>query len=96
MGSSTAPAVLVPYDRREALTLAEAVEVAGRSASTVRTWCASYHIGRRLAGGPWKVSRPALLMLLDGDRPALEAYLSGERGGVVASYFARAGVEAPA
>lgn len=69
--------VLIPYDRREAITLRQAAEIAGRSETTVRGWCAQYHIGRRVAGGPWMVSRDALQMLLDGDRMALEAYLSG-------------------
>ena len=75
------PMVLIPYDRREAITLKQAAEIAGRSQTTVRGWCASYHIGRRVAGGPWMVSQAALQMLLDGDRAALEAYLSGDRDG---------------
>ncbi len=86
---------LVPFNRREALTLAEAVKIAGRSASTLRNWCTDYRIGRHVCGR-WMVSHPALLMLLDADRTALEAYLNGERGGDVAAYFDRAGVLAPA
>jgi hypothetical protein len=82
--------VLVPYDRREALTLREAAKLAGRCESTVRGWCGVYDIGRRVGNGPWQVSRPALMMFLDGAGDALRAYLAGDRTGeLVESYFAR-------
>lgn len=84
------PRVLIPFDRREALSLREAAAVAGRSVETVRRWCALNDIGRRI-GGRWAVSHPALLMLLDGDREALKAYLAGERDApAVRAYFDRA------
>jgi hypothetical protein len=87
---SDTPRVLIPYDRREALSLRQAAEISGKSIETVRRWCSLYDIGRRI-GGRWAVSHPALLMLLDGDRGALTAYLSGDRGGPrVSSYFQRA------
>ncbi len=87
------PKVLVPYDRREAITLRHAAEIAGRSESTLRSWCQSDFIGRRVAGGPWQVSRPALLMLLDGDQKALKAYLTGDRESeAVLAYFRRANI----
>jgi hypothetical protein len=87
------PKVLVPYDKREAITLRVAAEIAGRSESTVRSWCQTSFIGRRVAGGPWQVSRPALLMWLDGDRQTLKAYLSGDRSSEnVLVYFRRANV----
>ncbi len=87
------PRVLVPFDRREALTLAEAAEIAGKSISTVRNWCAVHDIGRRVAGGPWQISRIALAMFLDGDGIALEKYLAGDREtDVVRNYFRRAGL----
>ena len=54
-----------------------------------------YHIGRRVVGGPWQVSRVALAMLLDGNNAALGAYLSGDRDGpLVAPYFAAVAAEA--
>lgn len=91
------PMVLVPFDRREAITLKQAAAIAGRSETTVRGWCASYHIGRRVVGGPWMVSRVALAMLLDGDRRALEAYLSGDRSGpLMTPYMDRLGAAASA
>ncbi len=90
------PKVLVPYDRREAVTLRLAAEIAGRSESTLRSWCQKDSIGRRVAGGPWQVSLPALLMLLDGDENALEAYRAGDRSSErVLGYFFRAGLKKP-
>lgn len=87
------PQVLIPFDKREAITLRIAAEIADRSQSTVRTWCQNQFIGRRIVGGPWQVSRPALLMLLDGNRKALKAYLEGDRESeLVIAYFRRAGV----
>jgi hypothetical protein len=89
------PKVLVPFDRREAISLRKAKEIAGKSESTIRSWCANHDIGRRVGNGPWQVSRVALAMLLDGDGAALRAYLAGDRTGhLVAEYFARAGLAA--
>lgn len=86
------PRVLIPFDRREALTLAQAAEIAGRSIETIRRWASLEDIGRRV-GGQWAVSHVALLMFLDGDRSALRSYLSGDRGLAVRPYFERAGLE---
>ncbi|MGI4746100.1 MAG: hypothetical protein ACRYFY_08665, partial [Janthinobacterium lividum] len=82
------PYVLMPYDRREAMTLKQAAELAGRHVETLRLWCKAEHVGR-LIRGQWMVSRAALAMLLDGNRPALTAYLAGARTGIVKSYFDR-------
>lgn len=87
------PQVLIPYDKREVITLRQAALIAGRSESTLRSWCQCHHIGRRVAGGPWMVSRPALLMFLDDDSAALRAYLAGDRESeLVRAYFRRAGI----
>ncbi len=87
------PQVLIPFDRREAITLRQAALVAGRSESTLRSWCQTHCIGRRVAGGPWMVSRPALQMFLDDDARALRAYLAGDRESeLVIFYFRRAGL----
>src|SRR3954462_15864746 len=89
------PQVLIPFDRRESMTLRDAAKLAGRSEGTLRTWCQQHDIGRRVAGGPWCVSRVALAMLLDGNANALAAYLAGERHGpLVAPYFERLGLGA--
>ena len=87
------PQVLIPFDRREGMTLRDAAKLAGKSEGTVRTWCQQHDIGRRVAGGPWCVSRVALAMLLDGDADALAVYHAGDRHGpLVASYFERLGL----
>jgi hypothetical protein len=90
------PLVLVPFDRCEAITLRQAALIAGRSESTLRAWCQNHYIGRRVAGGPWMVSKPALQMFLDDDARALRAYLAGDRESeLVVSYFRRAGLCQP-
>jgi hypothetical protein len=70
---------LIPFDRREAITTAVAAKITGRAERTVRLWCEEHGIGRRVAGGPWRVSRVALEMLLNDDRAALKAYFAGDR-----------------
>ena len=67
------PQILVPYDKREAMTLREAAKLYARSESTIRTLCQRHDVGRRVAGGPWCVSRVAIAMLFDGDVKPLAA-----------------------
>ena len=58
-------------------------------------WCVEHGIGRRVAGGTWKVSKVALAMLLDGDLEALAAYRDdGVRGSwePVAKFYRRCGL----
>ncbi len=83
--------VLTPYDPREGMTLKQAADRAGKSETTVKNWCLNRGIGRRVAGGVWVVSRPALEMLLDDDHAALLAYHSGDRSPTspVRMYFER-------
>jgi hypothetical protein len=89
------PQVLRPYNRAEAIPVAEAALIAGCSVRTMREWCARYDIGRRI-GGQWAVSRVALAMLLDGNKEALVAYLAGDRSSPrVTEYFERCGVPLP-
>ena len=85
--------ILVPYDIRECISVSHAAQVAGKSESTVRTWCIEKGIARRVAGGPWQVSRVALMMLLDGDLRTLRAYQTGDRESAsVIAYYERAGI----
>lgn len=87
------PQVLVPFHRAEAISTAEAADLAGKHERTIRLWCEMHGIGRRVAGGPWRVSRVALGMLLDGDQAALQAYLRGDRTSpAVVAYFEREGL----
>jgi hypothetical protein len=83
------PMTLVPFDRREAISLRVAAKIAGKCEATVCRWCAVYYLGRRIGNGNWQVSRIALSMFLDGDEEALAAYLCGDRTGpLVEPYFA--------
>lgn len=53
--------ILVPFDKRECMTLKQAADVAGKSESTMRSWAEQHGLGRRiggaglgrLAGSPW-------------------------------------------
>ena len=84
------PNVLVPYDEREAISVQVAARKAGKSPRTIRLWADEHGIGRRIAGGSWKISRVALQMLLDGDRAALGLYHAGNRRHPsVVAYFER-------
>ena len=58
--------VLRPFNAAEVIGIAEAAEMASISPRTMREWCQMYPIGR-CVGGHWKVSKPALQMLLDGN-----------------------------
>jgi hypothetical protein len=85
-------AILQPYDPQEAIGIAEAARRAGQAERTLREWCPLHKIGRKIAGR-WKISGPALDMLLEGDGEALKAYLSGDRHThLVRSYFERRGI----
>lgn len=84
--------ILSPYDPREAITVREAADTAGRSVGTIRNWCEQFGIGRKL-GAVFVVSRVALRMHLDGDVAALALYHSGERElETVQRYFATCGI----
>ena len=84
--------VLTPFDHGEALTLQEAAARAKKSPGTIRNWCESEGLGRRV-GGKWCVSKVALEMYLDGETGALARYLAGDRQArEVVSYFERFGV----
>ena len=91
-GGAPAHRTLVPFAEEERISIGRAAEIAGRSERTIRNWCVEYGIGRRVAGGPWAVSRVALAMLLDGGLNALAAYRDrGERSSseIVAGYYRR-------
>jgi len=89
------PAILHPYDPAEAFSITVAAERAGKSARTVRNWCADHQIGRRIAG-QWAVSAVALDMLLAGDHEGLQAYLAGDRSADrIVSYYRRRSIALP-
>jgi hypothetical protein len=85
--------VLIPYDPREGISLNEATALTGKKVGTIRNWCVQHHLGRRVGGGTWVVSKVALAMFLDGDVKALQAYHGGERTDpCVIAYFERLGL----
>jgi hypothetical protein len=84
--------ILKPWNVKEAIPLKQAGEIAGRCAETMRMW-AEDGIGRKIAGGRWAISHPALLMRLEGNMSALKAYWKGDRTSPeVRHYFEMAGV----
>lgn len=84
--------ILVPFDKRECISLKEAAGIAGKSESTMRAWVEEHGLGRRIGGGTWSVSRVALTMFLDGDDRALRAYHAGDRSSeIVMGYCKRRG-----
>lgn len=86
----TACCTLTPFDRREAISIGQAADIAGKSIGTLYNWCRQHGLGRRVGGGTWLVSKVALAMFLDGDMIALAAYQAGERSGdLVDPYFER-------
>jgi hypothetical protein len=48
--------ILVRFDKRECISLKEAADIAGKSESTMRSWCVEEGLGRRVGGGTWMVS----------------------------------------
>jgi hypothetical protein len=84
--------ILMPFDKRECLSLKQAAHRADRTESTLRNWCDEHGLGRRI-GGKWAISKVALRMYLEGDLKALRAYQAGNRTdpGVV-RYFEREGL----
>jgi hypothetical protein len=84
--------ILKPWNVKEAITLKQAGAIAGRCAETMRLW-AEDGLGRKIAGGRWAISHPALLMRLEGNASALKAYWKGDRTSPeVREYFEMAGV----
>jgi hypothetical protein len=87
------PKVLVPFIPGEGMKIHHAAKFASVGASTMRSWCALYGLGRRI-GRPWTVSRVALQMHLDADTKALKAYHSGDRTSeIVVAYYRRLGLD---
>jgi hypothetical protein len=89
--------VLIPFHPSEAIPLKKGERIANKSANTLRDWAAQYGLGRRVGGGNWMLSQPALMMWLDGNHAALRAYHSGDRHSpLVKAYFARCNIDVDA
>lgn len=81
-----------PYDPREGMTLRQAAQRAGKSETTIKNWAIKWGLGRRVGGGLWVISRPALEMFLDGNDAALRDYHRSNWTEAVREYFGRTGV----
>lgn len=85
--------ILRPYDSREAISVGQAAQIAGKAKRTILEWVHRHKIGRKIVGRV-EVSNVALDMLLSGDETALRAYLRGDRASErVAQYLVRAGLK---
>lgn len=73
------PQVLRPFIAAEALSVPAAALIAKCSRGTIRNWASRYGIGRRIAGGHWRISAIALQMLLENDEAALTRFITGDR-----------------
>jgi hypothetical protein len=70
----------VPILDGEGLQLAKASEASGIPVETLRRWCIKYGIGDQWeAGGRWRVSIPAIRMVVKGAWGALELFREGAR-----------------
>lgn len=78
----------------EANGMKQAEDMTGLSAKTIKRWCKELGIGvHSCSSAPWRISAPALMMVLHGDICALELLRLGNRGHArVARYFDELGV----
>jgi hypothetical protein len=60
------------------ISVAHAARRADVSKDTVQRWCRQYGIGKQLAPhSPWRVDPLGLIIVMNGDGDALEAYRAG-------------------
>jgi hypothetical protein len=86
------PKVLVPFDLQEAISTGTAAAKSGRTPRTIRNWCETDGIGRKV-GGRLRISVVALQMKLEENRKALTLYRDGNREDPrVVAYFQREGI----
>jgi hypothetical protein len=86
--------VLVPFDKRESMSITAAAKLSGKAGNTIRLWAEEYGIGRKI-GGAWHISRVTLEIFPEGNKAALDAYHAGDRSNpLVRPYFERARCEA--
>jgi hypothetical protein len=64
----------------EAIGMKQAEDMTGHSAKTIKRWCLELGIGTHSCpSAPWRISAPALMMVLHGDARALELLRQGKR-----------------
>lgn len=90
------PAILRPWQTDDAISIGEAQRLTGEGRMRLIALADRHKVGRKI-GERWAFSRVALLALLHDDRPALHAYLAGDRSSpTVARAYRAAGVSLPA
>ncbi|MEO5807898.1 hypothetical protein [Devosia sp.] len=80
------------------MTRGQAAFAANVTRDTISNWCIRYAIGRQMeAGSPWRVALAAALMVSAANRPALDAFKSGDRTSeLVMEYIGAAAFEVAA
>lgn len=64
----------------ECIGMKEAEDLSGASGKSIARYCKAFGIGAHAhGGGPWRISAPALVMVIHGDIQALELLRSGKR-----------------
>ncbi len=87
------PAILLPFDPREAMTVQEFCAASGLSDPWARVTINEQLLARKI-GGRWRVSKVLAAMYLDGEKEAMRLYWSGDRKSeAVARYFWRFGID---
>jgi hypothetical protein len=70
----------VPLEDGDTTNIKTAAALANASPDSVARWCRRYGIGHQLEPKtPWRVSLPALRMVIACDTKALEAFRAGDR-----------------
>lgn len=66
--------VPVPLTGADVVGIKQAARLANTSGDTIRRWCVRYGIGRQVdRGSAWRISAPALRMVINADFVALDA-----------------------
>lgn len=64
----------------EAIGMKQAEDLTGHDAKTITRWCRDFGIGvHSCQSAPWRISAPALMMVVHGDIRALELLRLGKR-----------------
>lgn len=68
----------VPIGGFPSLTIKAAAAATGYSPDTITRWVRKFGIGRQMGpSSPWRVSVPALMMVVNCDQAALDAFRAG-------------------
>ncbi|MBO6892280.1 MAG: hypothetical protein JJ866_10105 [Roseibium sp.] len=81
--------------KAEVIGMKQAEDMTDLSAKTIKRWCKEFGIGAHsCSSAPWRISAPALMMVLHGDICALELLRQGNRTHArVARYYDELGIQ---